>query len=84
MNVAPLEGIGGSVGRKLDTRHFLIDAKKGRIVFDMGYMSDDEIKLLLREFTIEHERRVKKKIGPIKEFPLHQLKCAAPYQTREQ
>jgi len=45
------------MGRKLDTRHFLIDDKRGRIVFDMGYMSDNEIKLLLREFTLEHQRR---------------------------
>lgn len=54
---------------------FLVD-NKGKLVFDMGYISDEELNLLITIFEQEREIRIGKKLGKLKQMPMYKLKDA--------
>jgi hypothetical protein len=60
------------MGKKLRSNYFLIDGK-GKLVFDLDYLSDEEIRLMAEVFARENEIRVKQKIGKIKKANLIEI-----------
>lgn len=52
---------------------FLIN-RKGKLVFDLGYITDDELNLLIDTLIQEREFRIGKMLGTIKQVEMHKLK----------
>jgi hypothetical protein len=51
-----------------------IISRKGKLVFDTGYITDQELNHLIRVLEEERELRIAKMLGNIKQMEFHKLK----------